>query len=520
MLTRVIVTILFFAAPLDTLAVERVRTTTPRIAVLIDSRPRSDDEFKNNVLNLSLALAVKNYAHFYFFSTGHEPEAKLLEYTDTFEKHLSRLKMADYDAIIHLRPRGISQTRTIYARGKNRRGRFIKESGFLELVIDYDLLIIKNGHVVNRSGGRVKDRARLRWLSKVGNLFDYTADSLRATIPEPFEYIIKRSLEKILSKIPAKSVPKINSAFSIPMIVQVDSALIDREGVDWQIRISKMTAVASQSFVGTFGRALDIKRIEALPTRTDVNKPLREIQTALKEMTGHTGDTLVVTILDQVPLEDYFLKQSYDEIGLSELGQKFVIVRLIPSISNEYNTWRPYFDGLTLLHEIGHAFGAIHVSDMNSVMSHSTGWLASERFDPFNRTIIEAALSGKLKFNNPATYVSFISKTLRKISYGLADYPAFFDSYLNYGNNRLIEKKLRKAIDYQPQLLATRGHLLLLKGEKEKAAKLFQDALIFDRHQASLYYYLALSEQGSQSLKAMKTAAKLGYLKAITALRR
>jgi hypothetical protein len=47
----------------------------------------------------------------------------------------------------------------------------------------------------------------------------------------------------------------------------------------------------------------------------------------------------------------------------------------------------PEFDVLTLVHEIGHVFGAEHVADMQSIMHEDFGYRTE--FDAKNRSIIK-----------------------------------------------------------------------------------------------------------------------------------
>jgi hypothetical protein len=170
--------------------------------------------------------------------------------------------------------------------------------------------------------------------------------------------------------------------------------------------------------------------------------------------------------------------------------------------------WSAFTNGLTLLHEIGHAYGAIHVSDARSIMCHSLTWLGSDQFDPINSQIILAAVSGDLTFTDPPEYVAHVSRLLQESSYTLADYPAFFYSFVAASST---PRRIVRAIGKEAFITAAEAYGHLAAGNRDDAARLFREAISQTPDQACLYFYLSEAVDGAQSRASLEKAASMGY---------
>ena len=85
------------------------------------------------------------------------------------------------------------------------------------------------------------------------------------------------------------------------------------------------------------------------------------------------------------------LKSNWDsrlKIGLAQLLGTNAVITAQPSFPSIAQYWNSLEEAITLVHEIGHLFGAIHVPDENSIMYPSSGFLSFE-FDELNKSIIE-----------------------------------------------------------------------------------------------------------------------------------
>ncbi|MDH4157130.1 MAG: hypothetical protein OEW00_07635 [candidate division Zixibacteria bacterium] len=490
------------------------------MAVLIDPDIASEGNRDESELNLSLAIAVSNYCDYYFYRIGRPSEISLLSSGLSVQQRLAQMDLAHYASIVHLKPEGDFRTRTVTVRDERRVSHFVQVPGFADISLQYRLVTIDGGRIAGEKKGLVRADADRYWLKRSTAIGSRELDSLVAASPEPIEYVIQRCLEKVLRQVSEGPKPLETPGEPIPSLVYVDSSLIRENPGQWARSARELHELASRYFFHSFNhsfRACDVRPID-LPA--EPGSSLRYTYGRFKGKVAAAGDTLIVGMCINTDPVDYFLHKGYDQVGVSDIGQRRVIISTLPRPTFSSGFWEPHFNGLTLLHEIGHSFGAIHASDMNSVMSHTTTWLASARFDPFNRRVIEAALSGELTFDEPEKYLSFVSETLTKINYGLVDYPSFFYHFLEHGENQTIRKNLLDAVPHRPHVFAARAYGLLMAGKHSAAARLFRQAIKTDSTQASLYYYLALATTGPESVAAMQKAADLGYFLALIRLKK
>jgi hypothetical protein len=236
---------------------------------------------------------------------------------------------------------------------------------------------------------------------------------------------------------------------------------------------------------------------------------------AIKKSDLPVENRLSILLLNKNNRVEYFTSGRYDKVGLAEIGKNQIIVNELPSPENRQSDWQPFHNSLILIHEIGHTLGAIHVSDQFSVMNKSLNWLASDRFDPFNTTIVTDALSGKLKFNNKIKYLSYLADLLLTTDYHLVDIPYMFYTFINGSDRSPLFKKLNENNEYKPFILAASGYGYMQNNFHDKAAEDFRQAIQYLPMEASLYYYLSLVTTGEESARALKKAAAAGYWEAV-----
>ena len=192
------------------------------------------------------------------------------------------------------------------------------------------------------------------------------------------------------------------------------------------------------------------------------------------------------------------------ELGFAYLLSNNAVITAQPSYPSIGQDWNSIEEALTLVHEIGHIFGAIHVSDKNSIMYPSAGYMTYE-FDDVNKKIINA------------TKANFMSKSVaeRLVIYSdemveLKNYPTVNSTpilnpiasvviQINQRKeilNNDSEKRFTNLLKFFPDsatTIAVMGYLYFKKNNYADAIKSFADVLKVDPEYAEVQYYLGLS---------------------------
>jgi hypothetical protein len=231
----------------------------------------------------------------------------------------------------------------------------------------------------------------------------------------------------------------------------------------------------------------------------------------LKQNKENLKERLVVYLINNNDREDYFLSNQYDNIGLAEIGRSQILINEIPAPTVDQTEWQAMYNSLTLLHEIGHTFGAVHVSDKYSIMNHNLTWLAANEFDPLNRQIVNDALEGKIVFVKKEDYLGYVTDLILASDYYLVDIPSFYYNFFKRKSDSLLFQSFSKSERYKPFLYAASGYGYM-EGRQYKLAELeFIKALEYLPTQASFYYYLSLCTEGDESRLYLEKASKMGY---------
>ena len=150
---------------------------------------------------------------------------------------------------------------------------------------------------------------------------------------------------------------------------------------DWKAHIAVLLAQATTTLEGTVGVGLAIDAAD--PWEHVARDHLDGDLASLRDEDSGEGVDLVVGLLGGLSLTT----QSFDQLGMSEVRGKHLVVRA-PNVASEYDGVEKAFDELSararaklrqdrirhrevavLLHEIGHALGAPHVTGATSETS-------------------------------------------------------------------------------------------------------------------------------------------------------
>jgi predicted Zn-dependent protease len=491
-----------------------------RVAVVINYTPEVTSTRDDEQTSFSLSLAARHFVDYYLYACA-VPSRVLIKTTDSpLDAFVRKYLDSSYTRVLAFEPTGTEHSRSVIVTDVRRRERFVRASGFVEIEMPYRMYSFDGTTLRLLEQKRIKESARPDWLrvTRVAQPHEY--DSAIAVTPEPREYILQRAIRRMLSSYrPVASVPEADTGGILPMVLYVDSSFVSSNPDTWREESAKMVRAASHSFSSQFGYHLKIVRTKTMNVGNDSSFSMNHAYEYLRKRIRADRDTTRLFLFDRNDDIQFFLGDSYDKVGLAEIGRKRLVVNELPQPDRDDNLWRAYNNGLTILHELGHSLGAVHVSDINSVMSHQLTWMATDRFDPINSRIVKAALSGELTFRDPSAYVRYVTDLLSNSNYGLVDYPQFLFRFLNESAGKQIGKRLMAAVRHPSFIMAARAYGSMVQGVDYRSADLFRQAIKDDPQQASLYYYLSLVTKGEESLQALRKAADLGYFLAQVRLR-
>ena len=511
---RVGIILILVVAMLTGSAISKSVADSPELAVVIEPSTDTTDSLVAADFVRVVVSAMRRYCQFILYHCPGSVEL-LPELPDVDSgRFVGRLTGSAFEELLHVTIAADFFDDSTVPSYSGDRSDSIEIGTSLRVNVRFEHSRIEEGRpvVLQESESRVSSRRSWRAERLIGIEEADTAQLVN--VPEPWEMVLQRAAGAALAVVPRRELRSAAIGDPIQVVLYVDSAYVARYGEVWLGQASGVVEVASRLLAARLGYRLNVVSVRTMKVEQSEGHSLTHLQSVLRPHLDLSRDTLIVTMLANVDRTSYLRGERLFEVGVAQIGRNRILLNDLPRTSPDDLFWQPFLSGRTLLHEIGHSFGAIHVSDQNSVMSHEVTWLAADRFDPLNEHIVKAALSGELIFDKPSSYLAFVSNTIVETGYNLADYPAFFYDFIHYKDNARIEAELRAAIGRQSYLSAIDAYGHLLAGDKPKAAKLFEIAIASDSLQGSLWFYLALSTSGVQSQHAMEQAARLGYFDA------
>lgn len=360
----------------------------------------------------------------------------------------------------------------------------------------------------------ITEQAKIDWIDSPLSRKDHNKMRQQA---EPREFVLQRAAYRLIQELPSQRRTIPDATYSLPVYWYIDSSYIKEHGKNWEQQLEKTHKTVSIRLQAQFDVVLETKQIQTITIPTEDTYSIERVLKGVKAGGLDKGAGLHIYLFSRSVTEEYFLKEKYENVGLAEIGQKRIIINDIPlPRANEY--WQPYYTSIIFLHEFGHAMGAIHVSDQQSVMNHSINLASGGYFDSMNRRIINQAVSGTLRFVSHQEYINIVINAIEEATYQLADIPWVAYHFLIKNDLYTSEKAFLSKPKYRMYYYAGLGYSYMLKDNREKAADLFRDAIDNASFaQGSLYYYLAgtASEQKERE-QAISAASTLGYYLART----
>jgi hypothetical protein len=510
---KYISTILFSLVSVGTAMAASVDSEArPRIAFIVEAFPR-DPADSLGELDRYIGRAVSHYADFWLAQRGYVFDVNVVNHTLDLTQIARLIADSQYTQVIYSTPHGRIAQREIQSSGSVTP---TVVDGFLNLDIQGRIYSARRGAILSVRDKRVASAAKEKWLWTGDAEVSNRQDSLLSETPEPFEFVIQRAVTLLLDDFRAQPPPPEKEGPSVEATVYVDSSMIYRQGPTWTRNVLDVAQFASRSLRRQFGASLSTPQIITSFLSSDSSVWLMQSLDALKRNTS-LSDTLTILMSEQRTPLDYFTGQRADDLGITDLGGSRIAIDCMPAPHPEQADWFPYMNGLILLHEIGHTFGAIHVFDRESIMAHRLTWMGSDMFDSLNVRVVREVLSTKVDATRPVEYVALVSRALRESKYPFADFPDFFWRYLGLAKSDAEIDSLTKAIDYEPYVISAHGMSLLNSGDKAGARLEWDRALKLTPNQPVLFYYLALSSSGADSVEAITRALQLGlYLPSVS----
>ncbi|MEW6016250.1 MAG: hypothetical protein AB1690_13140 [Candidatus Zixiibacteriota bacterium] len=472
-----------------------------KMAVVI-TVPRLPENLEYNSDNFMECLA--SHLDYYLWLKGFQFDIFPSEAKLTLNDPETISKFGDYDYLLQLTPKPKFRRVKI----KSSSPAVIEYTAVIELRTDFFRL---DSSVYLIKGKKSSARPLENWVATDDSLL------LRKGLGhvEPPDFVLKRLLSEALSFLPRLPPVKESYKRSRPLKLLIDSRIANDikgnmekdllRGVDYVAR-----SLWRQFKVGLHPAAVEYFTVKEL-SYTDIERLLRSfIRGGLPP-----SDTLTVAVFRPDNSEDYYIGDGNIQVGLSDLGRKLAVIAEISPPHTGLREWKVFLEGQLLLHEIGHLLGAVHVSDLSSIMTIRPTWLSSDRFDRLNDRIIRAGLEDGDALNKITSYLMLVLKSVEESEYPLAELPSTFFSYINLNHKELMINRLAETTLGAATLAASDGYRAYLMKDFIGARDRFSRALAENPNQASFHYYLAQVSTGPEAFLHLNQAAALGYYSAL-----
>ena len=199
---------------------------------------------------------------------------------------------------------------------------------------------------------------------------------------EPLFVLIERSLTKFIDNFPFCSLDFANSAFyHFPLVLLVDKSY-RKLYPDWKNRLELRMIYVNEIFRDQFDMQFDVRGYRE--RNSEFSGSLEYELEDLRETTD-ANDTVYLGITYDRLLALNWKQRSRVGVAFS-LGTQAVISA--QPVYPDEESWNSIEEAITIVHELGHIFGAPHVLNEASIMYPQIGAM-SYLFDPYSHVIIE-----------------------------------------------------------------------------------------------------------------------------------
>lgn len=328
----------------------------------------------------------------------------------------------------------------------------------------------------------------------------YTESEDAEIIYSEFPWMIAaRQIAREFKDIPICSVSNTDTAeCHFNLSLWVDKSYREAFPGTWKDRLNLRVLYANDILRSQLGIELIISEFKEWDSRFEEN--LQTSLLNLAERNNSKPNFFRIGITLNKSLKTNWTDKSY--IGLAFPLSEFAVITGQPSFPEIGAYWNPIEEAITLAHEVGHLFGAIHVTDERSIMYPNSGFLSYE-FDDVNRNIIESTKNNffkvdeKQRVKNYNQNLIYLRKTTNQNSVPVLNAMSSATIVLLSSDSTIFNEPERlfptfmEIIPDSIYAMAVLGYLVFKSNQLELAEEIFLKVIDFDQDFAEVHWYLS-----------------------------